>query len=406
MVERKQYLEKLWKWKDAQVIKVVTGIRRCGKSTLLQMFQGELKKQEVADDQIISVNFEDIGFSELLDYQNLFKYVTKRLCNGKKTYVFLDEIQIVPEFQKAVDSLFLNANIDLYITGSNAYLLSSELATLLTGRYVEISMFPLSFAEFCKARHKDGDEKSLAEFMNIGGFPFLASLDDPVGMSGDYLDGIYHTILFRDIEERQKRKTTNGLGRKVNDMALLSNIAGFLAGTVGNRISIKRITDYIASTGRRISQNTVNDYVSALVEPFLFYPAERIDLAGKQLLSTNGKYYIADLGLRNRMIDRKKYELGFSLENLVFIELMRRGFKVNVGKTDDAEIDFVACKDGTFDYLQVTASMAEKTTFEREMAPLRAMRDNYSKTVLTLDRFTEGNYGGIIVKNVIDWLLE
>ncbi|MDD2232111.1 MAG: DUF4143 domain-containing protein [Sphaerochaetaceae bacterium] len=189
-------------------------------------------------------------------------------------------------------------------------------------------------------------------------------------------------------------------------MALLSNIAGFLAGTVGNRISIKRITDYIASTGRRISQNTVNDYVSALVEPFLFYPAERIDLAGKQLLSTNGKYYIADLGLRNRMIDRKKYELGFSLENLVFIELMRRGFKVNVGKTDDAEIDFVACKDGTFDYLQVTASMTEKTTFEREMAPLRAMRDNYSKTVLTLDRFTEGNYGGIIVKNVIDWLLE
>ena len=405
MIQRIEYLEQLKKWKDEQVIKVVTGIRRCGKSTLLSMFQDYLKEQGVGDDQIISINFEELEYEDLLDYKSLYNYVKERLHKTKTTYVFLDEIQQVADFQKAVDSLYIKKNVDVYVTGSNAYLLSGELATLLSGRYIEIKMLPLSFAEFCELR-KGGDKEALfAEYMKSGGFPYVATLGNDSEKIDTYLEGIYNTIIVKDVEERQRRKETDPNKRKINDIALLKNISKFLAGSIGSPISVKSIADYVTSSGRKVSQSTIDDYVEALVEPYIFYPAERFDVLGKQLLKKNQKMYIVDLGLRRHLLARGKYDLGFSLENIIYFELLRRGYSVNVGKVGLTEIDFVARKNEEVLYYQVTASMVEETTFEREMQPLRSVNDNYPKTVITLDRFTLGNYEGITVVNAVDWLL-
>ena len=404
MVQRKEYMNELKKWQDKDVIKVVTGIRRCGKSTLLELFQEELKQSGVKEKQIVSLNFEDMANEDLLDYKALYKYVVDRLHKTKTTYVFLDEIQMVPDYQKAVDSLYIQKNVDLYITGSNAYLLSGELATLLSGRYVEINMLPLSFAEYSEIKGKSDDE-AFAEYMRWGGLPYISMLD-AVEQADVYLEGIYNTIVVKDIEMRQNRRESDPNKRKVTDITLLKNIARFLANSVGSPVSIKKIADYITSSGRKVSQNTVSDYVEALVEPYIFYPAERFDVVGKQLLKQNQKMYIVDLGLRRHLLSRKEYDLGYSLENVVFLELIRRGYIVNVGKVGSAEIDFVAQKGERTFYYQVTASMAEKATFEREIAPLRAINDNYPKTILTFDRFSLGNYAGIEVVNAVDWLGE
>lgn len=406
MVSRNEYLDQLKKWKDQQVIKVITGIRRCGKSTLLRMYQEYLRSQGIGNDQIVSINFEELEYEELLDYKALYNYVKERLHKTKPTYVFLDEIQQVEDFQKAVDSLYVKENVDVYITGSNAYLLSGELATLLSGRYIEINMLPLSFAEFCELKTSSDREVLFAEYMRNGGLPYIASLGGDADMVDTYLEGIYNTIIVKDVEERQKRKEKDPDKRKITDMALLKNISKFLASSVGSPVSIKSIADYVTSSGRRISQNTVDDYVEALVEPYIFYPAERYDVLGKQLLKKNQKMYIVDLGLRRHLLARGKYDLGFSLENVVYFELLRRGYRVNVGKVGVAEVDFVAGKNDEVRYYQVTASMVEESTFEREMAPLKSINDNYPKTVLTLDRFTLGNYEGIKVVNAIDWLLK
>ncbi|MBR2650039.1 MAG: ATP-binding protein [Clostridia bacterium] len=405
MVPRGEYLEQLKKWKDEQVIKVVTGIRRCGKSTLLQMYQDYLKSQGIEDSQIISINFEELEYEELLDYKALYNYLKERLNTAKTTYIFLDEIQQVENFQKAVDSIYVKKNVDVYITGSNAYLLSGELATLLSGRYIEIKMLPLSFFEFCELKPEADKESLFAEYMKNGGLPYVATLDNDSDKINTYLEGIYNTIIVKDVEERQNRRRTDPDKRKITDIALLKNISKFLAGSIGSPVSIKGIADYVTSSGRKISQNTVDDYVEALVEPYVFYPAERFDVLGKQLLKTNGKMYIVDLGLRRHLLARGKYDLGFSLENIIYFELLRRGYKVNVGKVGATEIDFVARKNEDVLYFQVTASMVEEATFEREMAPLRAVNDNYPKAVITLDRLTLGNYGGISVVNAIDWLL-
>lgn len=405
MLQRNEYLDQLKKWRDEPVIKVITGIRRCGKSTLLEIYQEYLKTQGVEDEQIVSINFEELEYEDLLDYKALYNYVKERLHPSKPTYVFLDEIQQVENFQKAVDSLYVKRNVDVYITGSNAYLLSGELATLLSGRYVEINMLPLSFAEFCELR-QDGDKETLfAEYMKNGGLPYVVKLSDKYDMIDTYLEGIYNTIIVKDIEERQKRKEKDPNKRKVNDIALLRNISKFLAGSIGSPISVKSIADYVTSGGRKISQNTVDDYVQALIEPYIFYPVERYDVIGKQLLKKNQKLYIVDLGLRRHLLARQKYDLGFSLENIIFFELLRRGYTVNIGKVGATEIDFVARKNDDVFYYQVTASMVEETTFEREMTPMRNISDNYPKTVITLDRFTLGNYEGIEVVNAIDWLL-
>lgn len=406
MIQRKEYLDLLKKWKDDQVIKVITGIRRCGKSTLLALYQDYLRTQGVADDQIIYVNFEELEYEDLLDYKALYNYIKSRLHPEKTTYIFLDEIQQVVSFQKAVDSLYVKQNVDIYITGSNAYLLSGELATLLSGRYVEINMLPLSFAEFCEIKGGADKDALLAEYMKNGGLPYVAKLSGEAEKVDMYLEGIYNTIIVKDIEERQKRKETDPNKRKVNDIALLKNISKFLASSVGSPISMKSIADYITSGGRSISQATVSDYVDALVEPYIFYPAERYDVLGKQLLKMNQKMYIVDLGIRRHLPPRKRYDLGFSLENVVYLELLRRGYEVNIGKVGSTEIDFIARKGDNVLYYQVTASMVGETTFEREMAPLKAINDNYPKTVITLDRYTLGNYEGIQVINAIDWLLD
>ena len=406
MVQRKEYLDLLKKWKDEDVIKVVTGIRRCGKSTLLKMYQAYLKEQGITEDCIIYINFEELEYEELLDYRMLYDYVKERLHPGKMTYVFLDEIQRGEDFQKAVDSLHVKSNVDIYITGSNAYLLSGELATLLSGRYIEINMLPLSFKEFCELKGSGDNDALFAEYMKHGGFPYVAQLDNETDKVNMYLEGIYNTIIVKDIEDRQRRKESDPNKRKINDISLLRNISKFLAGSVGSPISIKNIADYITSSGRKVSQNTVDDYVQALVEPYVFYPVERYDVLGKQLLKKNQKMYIVDLGIRSHLLARQWYDLGFSLENIIFLELIRRGYSVNIGKVDATEIDFVARKNDDVFYYQVTASMVEETTFEREITPLKNINDNHPKTVLTLDRFTLGNYDGIKVVNAVDWLLD
>lgn len=405
MVERKKYLKQLWSWKDEQVIKVVTGIRRCGKSTLLKQYQEKLLAEGIAREQMISINFEELENEPLLDYQALYRYIKERLCDGKMTYIFLDEIQKVMSFEKAVDSLYVKDNIDIYITGSNAYMLSGELATLLTGRYVEISMLPLSFREYTQATGMQ-TEQAFSEYMKSGALPYIAVMDRTDEKVDVYLEGIYNTVIVRDIEERQARKERDAGKRKITDIALLKTIARYLASVIGSPVSVKSITDYLVSSGRKVSPNTVSDYVEALTESFVFYSAERFDIVGKQLLKVNKKMYMVDLGLRNHILPRKYYDLGFSVENIVFFELIRRGNRVAVGKYGSAEVDFVARRQDVITYYQVTADMTAKETFEREMRPLRSIHDNYEKIVLTLDRFSAGNYDGIKVVNVVDWLLD
>lgn len=405
MVKRKEYLNKLIEWKDGQVIKVVTGIRRCGKSTLLLQYQDYLREIGVLDEQIISLNFEELENEDLLDYKVLYSYIKEKLCKDKMTYIFLDEIQNVSSFEKAIDSLYVKDNTDVYITGSNSYLLSGELATLLTGRYVEISMLPLSFAEY-KELSNESEENDFSEYMRYGGMPYVASMSKTEEKVNTYIEGIYNTVVVKDIEDRQKRRETDPDKRKINDIALLKTIAKYLSSVVGSPVSVKSVTDYLTSNGRRVSPNTVDDYMDALAESYIFYPAERFDIVGKEILKSNKKWYIVDLGLRNHILPRKNYDLGFSIENIVYFELLRRGYKVNIGKYANSEVDFVTQKNGVLTYYQVTADMTNQSTFEREMTPLKNIKDNYEKIVLTLDKFSVGNYEGIKVINLIDWLLE
>ena len=371
---------------------------------LLEIYRNYLKEHGIEEEQIISINFEDLDYEELTDYRKLYKYLKERLIDGKMTYIFLDEIQKVPSFEKVVDSLYVKPNIDIYITGSNAYMLSGDLATLLTGRYVEISMLPLSFNEYMQLSDKD-KESAFADYIKYGGLPFVATMDRTDDKVDTYLEGIYNTVIVKDIEDRQKRQESNSDKRKINDIPMLKTIAKYLSSVIGSPVSLRGITNYLVSSGRKISANTVSNYVDALIESFIFYPAERFDIVGKQLLKANKKYYMVDLGIRNHILPRKYYDLGFSVENIVFFELLRRGCKVTIGKYQENEVDFVAEKRGEFTYIQVTADMVSESTFDREMKPLYAIQDNYEKIVLTLDKLTVGNYDGIKVVNVIDWLL-
>lgn len=405
LVQRKEYLDRLIDWKEEQVIKVVTGIRRCGKSTLLLQFQQWLKENGVAEEQIVSVNFEELEYEELLDYKKLYQYLKERLINGKTTYIFLDEIQKVASFEKVVDSLYVKPNVDLYIIGSNAYMLSGDLATLLTGRYVEIKMLPLSFQEFLLMTGLEL-EQGFPEYLRNGGMPYVAAMNRTDEKVSTYLEGIYNTVIVKDIEDRQARKESSPSKRKITDIALLKTIARYLASVIGNPVSVRSITDYLISNGRKISPNTVGDYVEALTESFIFYPAERFDIVGKQLLKANRKMYIVDLGLRNYILPRKNYDLGFSLENIVFFELLRRGYKVTIGRMGNTEVDFVAERQGVYQYFQVTADMTAQTTFDREIRTLENIRDNYEKKILTMSRLTLGNYNGIKVEYLPDWLLK
>ena len=368
MVERKEYLQKLWSWKDEQVIKVVTGIRRCGKSTLLKQYQNKLKSAGVTEEQIISINFEELENEPLLDYKSLYQYIKERLCEDKMTYIFLDEIQKVTSFEKVVDSLHVKENIDIYITGSNAYMLSGDLATLLTGRYVEISMLPLSFKEYVEITGIL-KEQAFSEYMKTGGFPYIAVMDRTDEKVEIYLEGIYNTVIVRDIEDRQSRKEMNCGKRKITDITLLKTIARYLASVIGSPISIKSITNYLISSGRKVSANTVSDYVDALTESFIFCSVDRFDIVGKQLLKVNKKLYMVDLGLMGAMVKTdpaqvlikndifKEYKGGMT-EQYVLQQMKSKGVSpIYYHNTDNSrlELDFVIQRNAQMVPIEVKA---------------------------------------------------
>ncbi|MGN0684011.1 MAG: ATP-binding protein [Oscillospiraceae bacterium] len=391
MVKRQQYLDKLIKLRDKQVIKVVTGFRRCGKSTLLMQFRDYLNECGVEDSQIISVNFERLEFDHLLDHHALYKYITERLQPDKMNYVFLDEVQMVPEYQKAVDSLFVMENVDVYITGSNAYMLSGELATLLSGRYVEIQMLPLSFAEYWELVGGDKRDAWKQYFVN-GGLPYTAYIEDEE-IRSDYLNGIYNTVLL-DVVER----------KKIQDVPLLKSVVRFLFDNIGNTVSSKKIADSLVSFGRKTTSATIENYITALTESFVLYKAGRYDVKGKQHLKSLEKYYVVDMGLRTLLLGNKNSDIGHVLENIVYLELVRRGYSVSIGKVGELEIDFIAEKSGSKVYYQVSASVLDPVTFEREITPLRRVQDNYPKYIITMDDISSDNEG-IRQVNVIDFLL-
>ena len=392
MVERRQYMNKLIKIKDEKIIKVITGIRRCGKSTLLSMFQNYLIHSGVSESQIVSVNFEDIAYEHLLEYHRLYDYVTERLLKGKTTYVFLDEIQNVPEFQKAVDSLNIKEDIDMYITGSNAYMLSGDLATLLSGRYIEINMLPFSFAEYYEMRGGDRREAFNSFFKN-GAFPQAASIaDDEV--RNDYVRGIYSTVLLKDIVAR----------KKISDVELLESVTRFLFDNIGNTVSPNKIANSLTSYGRKTTSITVENYVSSLLDAYILYKAPRYDVKGKQHLKSLEKYYVSDISLRHLVLGSSSRDIGRILENIVYLELVRRGYTVRVGKLGEMEIDFVAVKGSKKEYYQVAASVLDPATFDREFAPLLKVKDHYPKFVISMDDLPSG-MEGVQQLNIIDFLL-
>lgn len=407
MIKRKEYLELLHKYRDKQLIKVVTGIRRCGKSILMQQFQNELREKGVCEEQIVYVNFEALENEHLLNRNELYKYLTEKLNKDKYTYIFLDEVQKVDEYEKVVDSLYIKPLVDIYITGSNAYILSSELSTYLSGRYIEIKMLPLSFKEYYELMDYGDINKLFTEYIQYGGLPYYAILrKNELAFDDTYIEGIYNTIFVKDIEDRQKRKEPDPTKRKITDIPLLKNISKYLSSVIGSPVSMKKIADYLSFYGRKTSHSTVGDYIEALEETYLYYKVERIDTVGKLILQQNQKYYMVDLGFRNYVLAKQKYDIGFSLENIVFLELFRRGYKINVGKVGSTEIDFVTFKNGVYEYYQVTTSILDQNVFDREITPLMNVQDNYRKVILTYDTLGLGNYNGIYVINIIDWLLD
>jgi len=397
MVLRKNYLEHLKLWREKQLIKVVSGVRRCGKSTLLAQYMDYLRLTGVDDEQIISVNLESIEFEHLLDYKALYDYFNSRLCKDKFTYIFIDEVQQCPHFEKAVDSLFIKMNVDVYITGSNAHMLSGELATLLSGRYIEISLLPLSFAEYAELTADNSINSMFNSYLRYGSFPYISQLEKDDNIIRTYLDGVYNTILIKDIAGREG----------INDISVLESVVKFLCSNVGSPVSTKKISDTINSGGRRISVNTVERYVRALCDSFIFYKVDRYDIKGKQYLKTLGKYYIVDTGLRNMLLTGSSADLGHQLENLVYLELRRRGDKVSIGKLSEKEVDFVTSNADGVCYYQVAASVLDENTLARELAPLQKIPDNHPKFLLTLDDIMpNANHDGIRQVNVLSWLLD
>lgn len=398
MIERTEYLEQLKRFKDKDLIKVVTGIRRCGKSTLFELFINCLKETGVKDDQIIKINLEDADYN-FESYKELFDYVNKQIDSKKSYYVFLDEVQNVPKFQKAVDSLYIKKNVDVYITGSNAYMLSGELATLLSGRYVEIKMLPLSFKEYLSAFNNSDKSRYeyFLDYMKNGGMPGNISIlqDNPNDLD-TYLEGIFTTIVYKDIITRNN----------ITDKMLLESVLKFIFDSIGSPISTKKISDTLTSKGMSTSNHTVENYISAFLESFLIYKAERFDVKGKNLLARDYKYYVVDQGLRSYLLGKKAdSDMGHILENIVYLELLRRGYKVYVGKVDDLEVDFVAENRDGLKYYQVALTVRDEKVLERELKSLQKTGDHYPKYLITYDMDMEADYDGITKINVVDWLL-
>ncbi len=397
VVERPSYLDELKRWKDKDLIKVVTGIRRCGKSTLFELFISYLKDTGIKDEQIIHINLEDADYN-FKDYKELYDYIIEKVDKEKQYYVFLDEVQNVSKFQKAVDSLYIKKNIDVYITGSNAYLLSGELATLLSGRYIEIKMLPLSFKEYVSAFNDNNYQKLFLDYMKNGGMPGnLSILQTNPNDIDKYLDGIFSTIVYKDIMARNN----------ITDKMLLESVLKFIFDSIGSPISTKKISDTLTSKGITTSNHTVENYITAYLESFLIYKAERFDVKGKNLLARDYKYYVVDTGLRSYLLGKKAdSDMGHILENIVYLELLRRGYKVYVGKVDELEVDFVTENRDGLKYYQVALTTRDEKVLERELRSLRKTGDHYPKYLLTLDMDLETDYDGITKINVIDWLLE
>ncbi len=397
MIPREEYLENLISFQDKHLIKVITGIRRCGKSTLFELYQEYLLQNGVEQQQIISINFEDGDYADIENSQALFGLVSNRLLPDKMNYIFLDEVQRVADFQKAVDALFIKKNCDVYITGSNAWLLSGELATLLTGRYVEIRMLPLSFKEYVSARQESASDRLYQDYIHNSSFPYALELNKPRDIR-QYLDGIYNSIIVKDIITR----------KRIADVDMLKSVVRFLFDNIGNITSSKKIADTMTSAGRKISVHTVENYLEALTESFIFYRVGRYDIKGKQYLKTGDKYYAADIGLRYNVLGTKKADAGHILENIVYLELLRRGYEVHVGKVGSAEVDFIAIGDEGEEYYQVAYSTidADGKTLERELSPLNSINDHNPKYLLTMEYGPVISHNGIKQIYVLDWLMK
>lgn len=396
LISRPSYLNFLLEWKDQQIIKVVTGIRRCGKSTLFDLFRERLEADGVLPSQIISINFEDAEYESLHDYKQLYAYVKSKMADEKMHYIFLDEIQHVAQYEKAVDSLFVQKNADVYITGSNAYFMSGELATLLSGRYVELKMLPLSFAEYASAfPHSTSREELYRNYVYNSSFPYTVGLSSRRNIHA-YLDGIFNTVVLNDIVQR----------KKIQDPSMLKSVIRFMFDNIGNTCSTKRIADAMVSAGRKISNHTVENYLEGMTDSLLMYRVGRFDIKGKEHLQLLDKYYLADVGLRYYLLGSRNVDQGHILENIVFLELLRRDYHVSVGKVGTAEVDFVAQDyDGNLEYYQVSWSVRNEETLKRELASLDTIHDHNPKILLTMDNDPPASYNGIRQKYVIDWLL-
>ena len=380
MIERNEYLDTLKRFKDKQLIKVVTGLRRCGKSTLLTQFKNFLLQNGINEKQIIWINLEDLQYNFITDYMSLYTYINDNLQPDKTNYIFIDEVQQIQHFQKAVDSLYIKNNTDIYITGSNANLLSSELATLLSGRYIEIKMLPLSFIEYKTAYPNLSNDELYQKYISFGSLPYVTNLDteDDVRL---YISSIYNDIIIKDIMTR----------KNITDESMLKSIAIFALDNIGNLMSSNNIANTMINSGRSINVRTVEKYLESFTESYFLYKASRYDIKGKQYLKTGEKYYTSDLGLRYFILGRKIGDYGHILENVVYLELLRRGYDVYIGKADNFEIDFVAINSSGRIYIQVTESLQNTATRERELRPLQKLKDNYEKLILTSDKMPLSN---------------
>ena len=392
-IYREEYINKLKAYKDKNIIKVITGIRRSGKSTILSEFKKELIDSGVLEKNIIFLNFEDNNNRDLLDYQKLYDYVIKNTEKKCMNYILLDEIQNVNEFQKCIDSLFLKDYLDIYITGSNSYMLSGELATYLTGRYIQIHVLPLSFKEYISYYGETDELKKYNEYSMYGGFPYLINLDNS-NEKIEYLDSIYNTVIVKDVINR----------KKVNDVMMLDSVCRFLFDSIGSNVSTKKISDTLSSNGRKNSVHTIEEYINNLLESYVIYKVNRFDIKGKQLLKTQEKYYLSDLGLRTYLLGRNNNNLGHILENIIYLELKRRGYKIYIGKNDTREIDFVVENEDEYIFIQVALSVRDEQTLKMELEPLKTMSNHYKKYIITLD-YDTNNYNGIKQISAIDFLL-
>ena len=395
-IERKWFTDWLASWHDKDVIKVVTGIRRCGKTTLLELFRERLANDGVPTDSIISVNFEDPDCASFASWREAWEFIKPNIKQIGKTYIFLDEIQNVPEFEKLVDGLYSRKNLDVYITGSNAKSLSGELATFLTGRYVEIRLQPLYFTEYLTLFHDRDPHAVFNDFLRFGGFPFAAQLVNGSRSQHDYLSGILDTILYKDVLAR------NGY----RDAATLKRIVRFLFDNIGNLLSVNKIVGMFKSEGFSVPHATLDTYIDALCQTFLLDRIDRYDIKGRQYLKTTAKYYVADMGLRRTLLGTKGEDFGHLLENVVYLELRRRFSEIYVGVLNNGEVDFVTLDDGIPCYFQVAYTVRDETTLARELAPLKSIRDNHPKFLLTLDNDPPLDHDGIKRLNVVDFILD